>query len=179
MSNENKPEEQRGTTTTTLAQRLAACEATEPLAAGPTSIRDGIDTAVVSVARFLEAAQALAALGYTRFIDLTAVDLVEYLPEGRDDRFEVQLVVYSMTDKKWARVKTRTASKVPSVTSVHPFAYNFEREVYDLLGVVFDGHPSLTRLMLPEGWQGHPLRRDAEAPFEPVDFTVTRELYKT
>jgi hypothetical protein len=98
---------------------------------------------------------------------------------GRADRFEVQLLVYSMKEKRHARIKAYTADKLPAVTPVFEGAHNYEREAFDLFGVVFEGHPSLTRIMLPDGWVGHPLRRDAVQPVEPVDFTVTRDLYNT
>ncbi len=138
---------------------------------------DGINTIVVPAASFAVAAKALRdQQGYTRFLDLTVVDLVD---TGREDRFEVQLLVYSMNERRHARVKSYTAERIPSVTPLYEGAHNYEREVFDLYGVVFDGHPSLTRIMLPDGWEGHPMRRDAVQNIEPVDFTVTRELYNT
>ena len=138
--------------------------------------KDGIATVVVPRESFAAAAAALHKASFIRFVDVTVVDLVE---SGRADRFEVHLLVYSMKEKRYARVKAYTADKLPSVTSIFAAAHNYEREAFDLFGVVFEGHPSLTRILLPDGWQGHPLRRDAEQPFEPVDFTVTRELYRT
>jgi NADH-quinone oxidoreductase subunit C len=139
--------------------------------------KDGIETVLVPAARFADAAKALRdAQGFVRFLDLSVVDLVE---SGRADRFEVYLLVYSMKEKRHARLQATTADKIPSVTPLFAGAHNYEREAFDLFGVVFDGHPALTRIMMPDGWQGHPLRRDYEMPFEPVDFTVTRDLYNT
>ena len=139
--------------------------------------RDGIPTVVVPTSSFAAAAIALRdQQGYIRFLDLCVVDLVE---TGRADRFELHLLVYSMGEKRHARLKTYTADKAPSLTAVFAGAHNYEREAFDLYGVVFEGHPSLTRILLPDGWQGHPMRRDADNPFEPVDFTVTRALYNT
>jgi NADH-quinone oxidoreductase subunit C len=65
------------------------------------------------------------------------------------------------------------------VYGLHQAVHNYEREAFDMFGVVFEGHPSLTRILMPDGWRGHPLRRDEPLMIEPVDFTVTRDLYKT
>jgi NADH-quinone oxidoreductase subunit C len=108
-------------------------------------------------------------LGYARWIDLTAVDDVEAEP-----RFELQYLLYSMTEHGWLRIKTQTDERVASVTEVFAGANWYEREVYDLFGIEFDGHPNLTRIMMPDDWSGHPLRRDYPIGGEPVDFTVTR-----
>lgn len=143
------------------------------------AVRDTHETVQVPAAQFAEAARWLRdRAGFTRFIDLTCVDDPER-PADQGGRFEVQLVVYSMTERRWARLKTRTTELMPSVTPLFAGAHNFEREVFDLFGVRFDGHPRLTRILMPEEWQGHPLRRDQAMPFEPADFTVTRDRYRT
>jgi NADH-quinone oxidoreductase subunit C len=138
--------------------------------------KDGIDTATVACADYAMAASALQRLGYTRFIDTSVVDLVE---TGRDDRFMVYALLYSMTDHRHVRIQTTTAEVVASLTPLFAGAHNYEREAFDLFGVRFEGHPNLTRIMLPDGWQGHPMRRDAPNPTEPVDFTITRAQYNT
>jgi len=136
--------------------------------------RDAHETAAVPREQWLEAARALQDHGFRRFIDLTVIDF----PDD-ELRFEVQLITYSMAEKRWVRLKTRTDEKLASIYSVFAGCHNYEREAFDLFGVVFDGHPKLTRILLPDGWEGHPLRRDDPLVLEPVDFTVTRELYKT
>jgi NADH-quinone oxidoreductase subunit C len=113
-------------------------------------------------------------LGYGRWVDLTAVDE----PEA-DPRFELQYLLYSMVEHRWLRLKTQTDEHAPTVTGVFPGANWYERELFDLFGIVFDGHPNLTRMMMPDDWQGHPLRRDYPVGGEPVDFTVTREIHGT
>jgi len=111
-------------------------------------------------------------LGYARFVDLTAVDRLT-----REERFELVYLFYSMTEHGWVRLKTRTDAEAPSITPIVRGADWYEREVWDLFGVRFVGHPDLRRIMLPEEWRGHPLRRTEPLGSEPVDFTVTRQAY--
>ena len=111
-------------------------------------------------------------LGYARFVDLTAVDRLT-----REERFELVYLFYSMTEHGWLRLKTRTDAEAPSITPIVRGADWYEREVWDLFGVRFVGHPDLRRIMLPEEWRGHPLRRTEPLGSEPVDFTVTRKAY--
>ncbi len=90
--------------------------------------------------------------------DLTCVD---WFPQ--EPRFEVIYHLLSMSKKERVRLKVRLDGDSPvveSVTSVWPGANYFEREVFDLFGVRFTGHPYLRRLLMPEDWQGHPLRKD-------------------
>jgi NADH-quinone oxidoreductase subunit C len=84
-----------------------------------------------------------------------------------------------MAERRWLRVKVRTNDAVPSVTPLFAGADWFEREVFDLFGVRFEGHPNLVRIMMPDEWDGYPLRRDYPIGGEPVDFTVTRDIYGT
>jgi NADH-quinone oxidoreductase subunit C len=111
-------------------------------------------------------------LGYARFVDLTAVDRLT-----REERFELVYLFYSMPDHVWLRLKTRTDGEAASITPFVRGADWYEREVWDLFGVRFVGHPDLRRIMLPEEWRGHPLRRTEPLGSEPVDFTVTRKAY--
>ncbi len=111
-------------------------------------------------------------LGYRRFVDLTAVDRLQ-----REGRFELVYLFYSMDQRAWLRLKTRVDDEAPSITPAVPGANWYEREVFDLFGVRFDGHPDQRRIMLPDDWQGHPLRRTESLGAEPVDFTVTRHVY--
>ena len=105
--------------------------------------------------------------GFTRFVDLTAVDYPE-LPE----RFELNYMLYSMATREWCRVKAWTAGKAPTVSDVFAGANAFEREVYDMYGVDFEGHPQLRRILMPDDWVGHPLRRDEPLGGEEVEFSA-------
>ena len=97
-------------------------------------------------------------LAYNFMADLTCVDWYPSEP-----RFEVIYHLLSIGRKQRVRLKVQLAAadaRLESVTSVWPSANYFEREVFDLFGIHFDGHPYLRRLMMPEDWQGHPLRKD-------------------
>ena len=136
---------------------------------------DGIPYVLVNPAEIPETLRrARDELGYVRWVDLTAFDEPEVEP-----RFTLNYTVHSMVEQRWLRIKTLVDDRVPTVTGIFPGANWYEREVFDLFGVVFDGHPDLTRLMMPDDWQGHPLRRDHPIGGEQVDFTVTREVYGT
>jgi NADH-quinone oxidoreductase subunit C len=90
-------------------------------------------------------------------VDLTAVDWPK-----REKRFDLVLILYSFEKNERLRIKAHVGEgqPAPSVESVWPTANWMEREVYDMFGIVFDGHPNLKRLLLPEEWQGFPLRKD-------------------
>ncbi|HYU22927.1 MAG TPA: NADH-quinone oxidoreductase subunit C [Candidatus Dormibacteraeota bacterium] len=89
--------------------------------------------------------------------DLTAVDWPK-----REKRFDVVLNLYSFSMNERLRLKVwvADAEDVPSVVSVWPTANWQEREVFDMFGIVFSGHPNLKRILLPDEWQGYPLRKD-------------------
>jgi len=89
--------------------------------------------------------------------DLTAVDWPK-----RDKRFDVVLNLYSFAKNERLRVKARAGDgeQVPSVAGVWPTANWLEREAFDMFGIIFAGHPNLTRILLPDEWQGYPLRKD-------------------
>lgn len=92
------------------------------------------------------------------FMDLTCVDYI-----GREPRFCVVIHLVSVPKQHRIRLKVRLGEddpEMPSITTVYPAANWFERECYDLYGIRFQGHPNLTRILLYEGFQGHPLRKD-------------------
>ena len=97
-------------------------------------------------------------LSYKFLSDVTAVDLYPNEP-----RFEVVYHLLSLKNAERLRLKIRTGGDAPRVDSlvpVYPSANAFEREVFDLFGIQFAGHPYLRRILMPEDWEGHPLRKD-------------------
>ena len=90
-------------------------------------------------------------------VDLTAV----HYPKN-EKQFELIWVLYSFAANERIRVKTSIADgeSFPSSVSIWPTTNWLEREVYDMFGIRFDGHPDLKRILLPDGWKGHPLRKD-------------------
>ena len=96
--------------------------------------------------------------GYRYLSDLTAVDWYPSEP-----RFEVVYHLYCHERRERLRLKCRLSGEQPEVASVTPVwsaANWYEREVFDLFGIRFEGHPHLRRILMPEDWQGHPLRKD-------------------
>jgi NADH-quinone oxidoreductase subunit C len=104
---------------------------------------------------------ALGLLKDQKFERLSSVTAVDRYP--MDPRFEVVYHLQSVSRNVYVRLKCRPTGQNPeidSATAVYASANWYEREVWDLFGVVFKGHPNLTRIMMPESWEGHPLRRD-------------------
>jgi NADH-quinone oxidoreductase subunit C len=114
----------------------------------------------ITVAResIIAACEALHKAGYTFLEDLTAVDWYPSEP-----RFQVVYSILSFSLKRRIRIVVRLAgdgASVDSIVNVWPAANFYEREVFDLFGIHFGGHPNLRRIMMPEDWNGHPLRKD-------------------
>jgi NADH-quinone oxidoreductase subunit C len=115
-------------------------------------------TITVPRENIIAACRALQAAGYNYLEDVTAVDWYPSEP-----RFQIVYHFLSFGLKSRVRLIARLdsdAASIDSITSVWPSANFYEREVFDLFGVQFVGHPRLTRIMMPEDWQGHPLRKD-------------------
>jgi NADH-quinone oxidoreductase subunit C len=104
------------------------------------------------------AANAVQEAGYNFLEDLTAVDWFPSSP-----RFQVSYHILSHSFKEYIRLRVLLDGAEPSVdtiTDVWPAANYYEREVFDLFGIRFEGHPNLRRIMMPDDWTGHPLRKD-------------------
>ena len=103
-------------------------------------------------------------LGFNYLIDLSSVDHF-----GNEPRYEVVYELYSMKDCVHLRLKISVSEDdctVPTVSDIWPTADWHEREVYDLSGIWFTGHPDLRRILCPEDWEGYPLRKDYEMPLD-------------
>jgi NADH-quinone oxidoreductase subunit C len=115
-------------------------------------------TITVAKENIIAACEAVKAAGYNFFEDVTAVD---WYPQ--EPRFQVSYHIVSHSLKQRLRLVVQLDSadlSVDSITPAWPAANFYEREVFDLFGITFHGHPRLTRIMMPEDWQGHPLRKD-------------------
>jgi NADH-quinone oxidoreductase subunit C len=120
--------------------------------------------------------------GYIMCVDLTAVDYLEFmarpLPEDvTGERFEVVVGLLNLSDATRVRIRVQVPESdphLPTITDIYPGADAMEREVFDMFGVIFDDHPDLTRILMPEDWEGHPLRKDFENPRVPVQFKAPR-----
>ena len=115
-------------------------------------------TITVAKENIIAACEAVKAAGYKFFEDVTAVD---WYPQ--EPRFQLSYHIVSHSLKQRVRLVVQIDSSdlsVNSITPAWPSANFYEREVFDLFGITFHGHPRLTRIMMPEDWQGHPLRKD-------------------
>ncbi|MFN3921004.1 MAG: NADH-quinone oxidoreductase subunit C [Caldimicrobium sp.] len=125
-----------------------------------------------------EIVQFLKELNFNHLQTLTAVD---YLNLQEKFRFEVVYQFYSIPLKISLRIRVKVPEEDPVVDSIvdlYPAANFLEREVYDLFGIQFKGHPNLKRILLPENWAGHPLRKDypLEPEEKPEEFIKLKEL---
>jgi NADH-quinone oxidoreductase subunit C len=143
-----------------LAEAFPSVEFTTPL--GQSVARVGREDLVAFVEGCRDA-------GFDTFVDLCAVDYLRRPSE----RFEVVINLLSIRDSLRLRILVGVPGgepTLPSITGVFPGANFYEREAYDLFGLVFEGHPDLTRILLPDDWQGHPLRKDHPVGAVPVQF---------
>jgi len=153
---------------------LAADEPAMPVA--PATAGD----AVVFASRdeYHDTVVELRASGFEMCADLCAVDYLSHpgrrVPAGvAAERFEVVVNLLSLSAKRRVRVRVQVPEADPSVETLfdlYPGTEAMEREAYDMHGIVFVGHPDLTRILMPEDWEGHPLRKDYGVGRVPVQF---------
>jgi NADH-quinone oxidoreductase subunit C len=116
--------------------------------------------------------------GFEMCADLCAVDYLTHpgrsLPDGvAPERFEVVVNLLSMSLRQRVRIRVQVPDSDPTVDSlndVYPGTDAMEREAYDMVGILFAGHPDMTRILMPEDWEGHPLRKDYGVGRVPVQF---------
>jgi NADH-quinone oxidoreductase subunit C len=153
----------------------------------PPSAPSGIATASARLAdvayfptreQYVPLIAALKADGFELCADVCGVDYLDHpgraLPDGiTPTRFEVVVNLLSMSSRRRVRVRVQAGDDAPHVDSLfaqYPGTEALEREAFDLYGIVFDGHPDLTRILMPEDWEGHPLRKDYGTGRVPIQF---------
>ncbi|HDH03370.1 MAG TPA: NADH-quinone oxidoreductase subunit C [Actinobacteria bacterium] len=135
----------------------------------------GQDVVVLPRAQLRDFAAAAKAAGFEMCVDVTAVDH----HRARRERFE--LVVNLVSQRHGMRLRIRLIipaddPTVPSLVSIYPGTNFFEREVFDMFGISFDDHPDMTRILMPDDWQGHPLRKDFGVGSVPVQFKESHQV---
>jgi NADH-quinone oxidoreductase subunit C len=161
------------------AEETAATEPEELLHGVPTTTSRGQVVLHPPVDRYVDLVTELRQEGYWVCVDLCGVDYLgssadRGLPASVDpERFE--LVVNLLDHRRRRRIRLRlqvpgSDPVVPTLFHVHPTVEAHERETWDLFGIRFEGHPDMTRILLPDEWEGHPLRKDYAVGRIPVQF---------
>ena len=127
---------------------------------------------------YIDTVKAALDDGYTMCADLTAVDYSAHpgreLPDGVEpERFELVVNLLDLTNPRRLRLRVQVPgddARIASLFDVHPGTEAMEREVFDMFGIVFTDHPDLTRILMPEDWEGFHLRKDDEIGRIPVQF---------
>ncbi len=120
--------------------------------------------------------------GYRLLVFLSCVDHLADASREWPARYEILYQLRNMETKEQLRVRTFVDGDPPHIDSVHdlfPPANWDERETYDMFGIVFNDHPDLTRILMPDDWVGHPLRRDYPVGGEVVEFSEEHERWQT
>jgi NADH-quinone oxidoreductase subunit C len=150
----------------------------ETHAGAPVTWSHGQEVLHPSRQAYLETAGQLKDEGFVMCVDVTAVDYLErplrQLPDGvTPERFEVVANLLSMEPPRRIRIRVQVPegdATVPSLWDLYPGVEAMEREAFDLMGIRFEAHPDLTRILMPEDWEGHPLRKDYAIGRVPVQF---------
>ncbi len=130
-------------------------------------------------------AKGLVSDGYLMCLDVCGVDYLaaatrpEIPPGVKPERFEVTYVFLSHSNRRRLRLRVQVPdgdATLPSLFDLFPGTEAAEREVYDLFGISFDGHPDPTRILMPEEWEGHPLRKDYGVGTVPVRFKAVPDV---
>ncbi len=144
----------------------------EPFDGAEWHLSHGQDVVDLTAEDWVAFAEAAKAAGFEMCVDVTAVD---YLGR-REIRFEVVANLLSVEHGLRLRMLLPVdfdpgePTMVPTLTGVWPGANFFEREVFDMFGIEFEGHPDLSRILMPDEWEGHPLRKDFAVGSVPIQF---------
>ena len=130
--------------------------------------------------QYVGVVRALLDGGYEMCVDVTATDYLlmpkRALPDGiAAERFEVVVNLLSMSARQRIRLRVQVPADdatIDSLFDLHPGTEAMEREVFDMFGIAFTNHPDLTRILMPEDWEGHPLRKDYDTGAIPVQFSA-------
>ena len=122
--------------------------------------------------------QAFKDAGFETCADLCAVDYLTHpgrtLPDGvTAERFEVVVNLLSLSMRRRVRIRVQVPESDPQILTLvdlFPGVDAMEREAFDMMGIIFEGHPDLTRILMPEDWEGHPLRKDFGVGRVPIQF---------
>jgi NADH-quinone oxidoreductase subunit C len=154
----------------------------EPVTLHGHPLVDSLGQAVVHVPRerYVSLVKALLDDGYVQASDLCGVDYLTHpgreLPAGiAPGRFEVVVNLLDIEHRRRLRVRVQVPgddTTCPSLFELHPGTEAMEREAFDMFGIAFVGHPDLTRILMPEDWEGYPLRKDYETGTIPVQFSA-------
>ncbi len=152
-----------------------------PLAPPGVVTDDGLATDLCcfpTVSQYFALVESFKNDGFEMCIDVCGVDYLKHfsrpLPEGVvATRFEVVTNLLSLSKRQRVRIRVQAGTEhpeVPSLFALYSGVEAMEREVFDLMGILFSDHPDLTRILMPEDWEGHPLRKDYGAGNVPVQF---------
>ncbi len=142
----------------------------------------GDEWITVPAANVRDALAGLRAEGYRLLVFLTCVDHLADASKEWPSRFEIVYQLRNLETMEKLRVRSFVDGDQPRIDSVHdlfPPANWDERETYDLFGIVFNDHPDLTRILMPDDWVGHPLRRDYPVGGETVEFSEEHQKWQT
>lgn len=161
-----------------MSESGTAAGAQEQLHGCPVIDSRGQRVVLVPRSDYVKVMKALVADGFDMLVDLTGVDYLG-MPNRKvgagvaAERFEVVVNLLSISRRERIRVRVQVPGADPVIDTlfdVHPGSEAHERETFDMFGIVFTGHPDLTRILMPEDWQGHPLRKDYDPGRIPVQF---------